>query len=114
MPFRSAVFARWAAAAAIALAAATAVAADDEFALAIQDHKFQPSELRVPANRKIKLVITNRDSSAEEFESHALNREKVVPPGKSVTVFIGPLAPGRYPFFGEYHEKTAQGVVIVE
>lgn len=101
--------------AALALAlVATAAAAEDEIALTIQDHKFQPAELRVPAGRKVKLVITNRDASAEEFESHALNREKVVPPGKSVAVFIGPLAPGRYPFFGEYHEKTAQGVVIAE
>ncbi len=104
---------RWVAAAAVALSASAALA-EDELALTIQDHKFQPSELRVPANRKIKLVITNRDASAEEFESPALNREKVVPPGKSVTIYIGPLAPGRYPFVGEYHEKTAQGAVIAE
>jgi len=24
------------------------------------------------------------------------------------------LAPGRYPFVGEYHESTAKGVVIAE
>lgn len=104
---------RWLAALGIATVASAALANDD-FALTIQDHKFQPAELRVPANRKVKLVITNRDASAEEFESHALNREKVVPPGKSVTIYIGPLAPGRYPFFGEFHQKTAQGVVIAE
>ena len=79
---------------------ACSVQAADEFAVAIQDHRFQPAEVRVPANRKVKLVITNRDATAEEFESHALNREKIVPPGGTVAVFIGPLGPGRYPFFG--------------
>lgn len=29
-------------------------------------------------------------------------------------IFVGPLKPGRYPFFGEFHEKTAQGVLIAE
>ncbi len=113
MPSRPFTLLRWLAALGIAVVA-SAVLADDDFALTIQDHKFQPAELHVPANRKLKLVITNRDASAEEFESHALNREKVVPPGKSVTIYIGPLAPGRYPFFGEFHQKTAQGVVIAE
>lgn len=95
------------------LIAGSALAAD-EVTVAIRDHRFEPAEVRVPANRKVKLVITNHDATAEEFESHALNREKIVPPGGSVAVFIGPLAPGRYPFFGEYFPKTAQGVVIAE
>jgi hypothetical protein len=29
-------------------------------------------------------------------------------------VRIGPLKPGRYPFFGEFHEATAKGTVIAE
>jgi hypothetical protein len=29
-------------------------------------------------------------------------------------VRLRPLDPGRYPFMGEYHEDTAQGVVIAE
>jgi hypothetical protein len=28
-------------------------------------------------------------------------------------VFVGPLKPGRYPFFGEFHEQTAQGALVV-
>src|SRR5512135_1114678 len=78
-----------------------ASAADPEFALVIRDHRFEPAELRVPAGRKVKIVIDNQDASAEEFESHELNREKVVPGKSKVPVFIGPLAPGRYPFIGE-------------
>jgi plastocyanin len=85
-----------------------------EFALAIKDHKFQPAELKVPAGKRVKLVVHNQDSTPEEFESHSMNREKVIPGGAKATIFIGPLKPGRYTFFGEYHEKTAQGVVVAE
>jgi hypothetical protein len=89
-----------------------AFAADPEFVLVIRDHRFEPQELVVPAGKKFKLLVDNRDSTAEEFESHALNREKVVPANSRVPVFLGPLAPGRYPFFGEFHVKTAQGAIV--
>ena len=90
------------------------LAAEDEFKLVIQDHKFQPTELVVPAGKKVKLVIENRDATPEEFESHALNREKVIAGKSTATIFIGPLKAGRYPFVGEYNEKTAQGVIVVQ
>ena len=89
-------------------------AADPEFQLLIRDHRFEPSELRVPAGKKVKLVVHNQDSTPEEFESHQLNREKLIAPGSKVSIYVGPLAPGGYPFFGEFHEKTARGIVIVE
>jgi len=91
-----------------------ALAADPEFTITIQEHRFQPAELRVPAGKKIKLIVDNRDAAAEEFESHELNREKVIPARSKATLFVGPLNPGRYPFVGEYHEKTAKGVIIAE
>ena len=89
-------------------------AADTEVALTIRDHRFEPAEIRIPAGQKIKLVIHNQDTTPEEFESYELNREKVIAPGGKANIFIGPLAPGRYPFFGEFHEKTARGAVIAE
>ena len=89
-------------------------AADPEFSLIIRDHRFEPAELRVPANKKVKIIIDNQDATAEEFDSHALNREKVIPPKSKAPLFIGPLAPGRYPFIGEFNQKTAKGVVIAE
>lgn len=92
----------------------SALAADAEMTLVIKDHRFQPSELRVPVHQKIKLTVHNQDSSPEEFESHELNREKVIAGGAKGTIYIGPLSPGRYPFFGEFNAKTAQGVVIAE
>jgi len=29
-------------------------------------------------------------------------------------VILGPLDAGRYPFFGDFHQETAQGVVVVK
>ncbi|MDE2616698.1 MAG: cupredoxin domain-containing protein [Burkholderiales bacterium] len=89
-------------------------AAGTEYQLVIREHRFEPIELRVPANQKVKLVVHNQDSTPEEFESHELNREKVIAPGAKATIFVGPLKPGRYPFVGEFNEKTARGVLIVE
>ena len=91
-----------------------ALAADAEALLVIKGNRFEPAELRVPAGQRVKLVVHNQDSSAEEFESHDLNREKVVPPGAKTTVYIGPLKPGRYSYFGDYHPATAKGVIVAE
>ncbi len=80
----------------------------------IRDHLFWPSEIVVPANTKVKLLIYNRDPTSEEFESYELNREKVILGNRKAVIFIGPLLPGEYPFFGEFNPDTAQGKVIVE
>jgi plastocyanin len=96
------------------LCVTTAMAADGEYALAIQDHRFQPAELVIPAGKKIKLSVENRDATPEEFESHDLNREKIIAGKSTATIYVGPLTPGRYRFFGEYNEKTAQGVIVAQ
>ena len=80
----------------------------------IKDHLFHPSEIVIPANTKVKLVINNLDPTPEEFESYELNREKVINGSSRAVIFIGPLPPGEYPFFGEFYPKTAQGKVLVE
>lgn len=103
-----------AATALVACAGAVQAAEAPEFTLVIKDHRFVPAELKVPAGQRVKLIVHNQDSTPEEFESHSLNREKVVPGGAKATVYIGPLTPGRYTFFGEYNEKTAQGAVVVD
>lgn len=82
--------------------------------IVIKDHLFLPSEIKIPANTKVKLIIINNDNTAEEFESYEMNREKVIPGGSRGVVFIGPLLEGEYPFFGEFFPKTAQGKVIVK
>lgn len=99
---------------AFTLALTTATAAEPEFTLLIKNHRFEPTELKVPAGQRVKLVVHNQDSTPEEFESHSLNREKVIPGGAKATIFIGPLKPGRYTFFGEFNEATAKGAVVAE
>lgn len=94
--------------------ATVAGAGEPEFRLVIKDHRFTPAEVKVPAGQKIRLVIENQDPTPEEFESYALNREKIVPGGGQITVFVGPLKPGRYEFFGEFNAKTARGWLVVE
>jgi len=97
------------------LASVAASAADiPEYRLVIQNHVYQPTELKVPADAKFKLVIENRDATPEEFESNEFNREKIVLPNSSATVFVGPLKAGRYKFFGDFHQETAQGVLVVK
>ena len=89
-------------------------AADSEITLVIRNNRFEPAIVKVPAGQRVKLVVDNQDATAEEFESHALNREKIVPAGTRTTLFVGPLTPGSYSFYGEYHESSAQGTVIAE
>ncbi len=93
----------------------TAVAADiPEYTLSIRNHTYQPTQLKVPANTKFKLLVRNEDATPEEFESTEFNREMVVLPNSSITVYVGPLRAGTYGFFGDFHPDTAQGRLIVE
>jgi hypothetical protein len=96
------------------VASGAVYAAAPEFPLEIRDHLFYPAEIVVPANTKVKLVITNQDDAPEEFESYELNREKVIMEHSKTVIFIGPLQPGEYPFFGEFNPKTAQGKIIAK
>ena len=94
------------------LLAIPAAAKAPEFEIEIRNHLFEPAELVVPAHTKVKLIVYNRDPTPEEFESYELNREKVIMGGRKAVIFIGPLRPGEYPFFGEFNPKTALGVII--
>jgi hypothetical protein len=118
---RAARFSRSLAATAVLLAAAglgagaPAWAADPaKIELTIKDHKFSPAEIHVPAGKPAVLVVKNEDATAEEIDSPPLKVEKVIAAGKEVTIHLRPLAQGRYPFAGEYHADTAQGVVVAE
>lgn len=98
-----------------AAVANTAQAADlPVYKLVIKDHAFQPAQLVVPADTKFKVLVINQDSTPSEFESSDFNREKIVLPGSSATVFIGPLSKGRYKFFDDFHQDTGNGVLVVQ
>jgi hypothetical protein len=100
---------------ALILATGANVAAQEPtYTLIIKDHRFQPAEIEIPAGQKIALIVKNDDLTPEEFESTELRREKVVPGGQQVTVYIGPLKPGRYEFFGDFNPKTARGHIIAK
>jgi plastocyanin len=101
---------------AIVLAAGVAHAAPDEIVLTIKNHAFEPKEVKVPAGKKVKLIVVNEDSTPAEFESKPLGREKIIPGKSRSTINLGPLKPGRYPFVEEYHETeaAAQGTIVVE
>ncbi len=105
-------FAFLAFASAAAFAPSPARAAD--YTLAIKDHKFTPSEINIPANKRMTIEVINNDITPEEFESKELKVEKVIAGNSKGTVRIGPLKAGKYPFVGEFHEDTAKGTVIVE
>jgi hypothetical protein len=92
------------------------VRADDPFALGLilKDHVFDPPELKAPAGKDIAITLKNEDDSFEEFDSDALRTEKIVTAKGKATIKLKPLAAGRYPFRGEFHDATAQGVLIVE
>lgn len=108
-------FPTFAAALIILASGGTAVAADvPEFSLVIRNHLYEPSELKVPADIKFKLHVTNEDATPEEFESTDFSRETVVLPKHSVVIYIGPLRAGTYVFFGDFHRDTAQGRLLVQ
>lgn len=85
-----------------------------ELNLNIKDHSFEPSVIEAEAGKKIRLIVHNMDDMIEEFESHDLNREKIIPPNAKVVIIIAPLESGSYKFFGEFHPKTAQGVLNIK
>jgi plastocyanin len=89
-------------------------AAPPEIALTIEKNRFDPEEIRVKAGAPFVLVITNKDGAPEEFESHDLRIEKVIPAGKTVRLKMPALKAGSYKFVGEYHEKTAKGKIVAE
>ena len=88
--------------------------AQEPITITIRNHRFEPAEVRVPAGQRVTLNVVNDDPTPEEFESRQLKVEKVIPGKSKALIRIGPLAPGRYPFIGEFHEATAKGVVIAE
>lgn len=105
-------------AAALALATGAALADapndPDVFVLTIRNHQFDPVELVIPAGRKVRLQVVNGDPTPEEFESHELNREKIIPGNTAGIVYVGPLDPGTYPFFGDFSPQTAQGRLVAK
>ena len=89
------------------------VQADDaSYIIELKNNTFKPAILIIPANKKVKIRIINFDNEPEEFDSFDLNREKVLFPNKPANIYIGPLAPGEYAYFGEFHPNLAKGKIV--
>lgn len=88
--------------------------ANPEYNITIKDHIFSPPVIEIPAKKRVKLVIDNQDPTPEEFESHSLKAEKVIPGNSKGIVYVGPLKPGEYKYVGEFNEKTAKGTITVK
>jgi hypothetical protein len=96
------------------LAITPATSAEPEFVIQIKNHQFIPAELRIPAGEKVQIVVDNQDDTPEEFESYSLNREKHVPAKSRITLFIGPLAAGRYVYQGEDRTDGVMALGVIE
>ncbi|MBV8472596.1 MAG: cupredoxin domain-containing protein [Hyphomicrobiales bacterium] len=84
------------------------------YTLTLSHHRFTPAELHVPAGHAFTITVKNLDDAADEFEMHAPALEKVITAGGEGTVRIRPLVPGRFPFIGDFHADTAQGVIVAQ
>ncbi len=98
-------------AALLALPSFVAAAQEPVAELTCDSGHFQPASLNVSANRQVRIKVTNRGNSPIEFESFEMNRERVVQPGRSITVILPKLDPGEYHFFDDFHHETGQGTI---
>ena len=94
--------------------AGSARADDAAVQLQIKDHALVPAKLSVAHGRRFELVVTNAGPGTEEIESKGLRIEKIIPEGQSVTIRLGPLKPGTYDLFGDFHLDTCVGTLVVE
>lgn len=85
--------------------------ADTVLSLVLKDHRFTPSELSVAAGERFRIEVENLDPTPAEFESSGLKVEKIVVGGGKITIRVGPLRPGTYPFFDDYHPDEAKGTL---
>jgi plastocyanin len=92
--------------------AAPALADDPSFSIVLKNNQFTPSEVQIPGGVKVKLIVRNENSTPSEFESTQFHREKIVSPGQEITVFVGPLDPGSYEFFDDFHPETRGHLVV--
>lgn len=102
------------AAALLTLAPMTIARADDAPQIKFANGHFDPLNFNVAAGKPIKLLVTNQDASAIEFESFELNRERVVQPGQTITVQLPKLDPGQYHFFDDFHHEVPQGTITAQ
>jgi hypothetical protein len=100
----------------LGLAPADLARAEDltTYTITLQNHRFTPAEIHVPTGKPFFVVVTNGNSDADEFEMLFPALERPLQPGQQGKVRIRPLAPGRFPFFGEADPNNEQGAFVSE
>jgi plastocyanin len=96
----------------LSLASQGAIAAEQVFHMAIVNKAFQPDSITIPAGQRVKIMIKNEDAFPAEFESSEAHREVVIPGKTELPVYVGPLEPGTYHFFNDFHPDS-KGTLIV-
>jgi len=91
-----------------------AFASDLQINLKIKNHQFEPNFVSAPANTPFMLVIENLDKTIEEFESDDLKKEKLIGAGKTIKILVSAQKAGKYKFYGDFHQKTAQGILEIK
>ncbi len=94
-----------------ALCGGPALLAAEPVTLTLKDNQFTPREARVPAGERFRIEVQNLDATPAEFESAELRVEKIIVPGGKISVMAGPLKPGTYKFFDDYHPQSATGTL---
>jgi heme/copper-type cytochrome/quinol oxidase subunit 2 len=95
----------------LALISPGAALAAEPTQLILKGHRIIPDHITVPAGTRFHLQVSNQDDTVDEFESYDLRVEKLVVAGGTITVAAGPLHPGTYKVFDDYHPDTAVAFV---
>ncbi|WP_415183718.1 cupredoxin domain-containing protein [Phaeovulum sp.] len=82
----------------------------------LNDGVITPQHFEVEAGKPFKLAIKNIGSTAAEFESLRLYKEKVLAPGAESFLVFRKLSPGTYPFYDEFHMNltSANGTITAK
>lgn len=97
----------------LAVAPKPALAQYANVEIVVKDKKFEPAEVKAPANARIVIRVVNKDAVAMEFESKSLKVEKVVAANSEGILRVGPLKPGKYDFFDDFNQNN-RGMLVVE
>lgn len=94
--------------------AASARADAPTFTIEFHDGKISPLRIEIPAKQQFRLEFNNTGSTAAEFESHELHKEKVLAPKSHSFLVFHPLDPGEYTFFDDFHPGGPKPVLVVK
>jgi hypothetical protein len=94
--------------------AAPARADAPTFTIEFHDGKISPLRIEIPAKQQFRLEFNNTGSTAAEFESHELHKEKVLAPKSHSFLVFHPLDPGEYTFFDDFHPGGPKPVLVVK